>query len=108
MSEIKFMQHAIRRGPKKARIHYSIDNRTDRRPVVTLYAKDHEAGEALARILPEAYENKTDSSSDYFDKGTVRLFEDHPLYRQARKAALEAEWANRSARRKRTLHARSR
>ena len=108
MSKITFMRYAVKKNGKKARIRYSLDNRIDRRPAVKLYAQSYDDGEVLGEIFPEAYQNLTDSHSDYFDKGSVNLFEGHPLYRQARETALEAEWADRTARRKRTQHARSR
>lgn len=69
----------------KARVFYSLDNRVDGRKCVTLYAKEY--GHTLGKIIPDAYENKTDISTDTFDQGSVRLFEDHPLYAAARERA---------------------
>jgi len=57
---------------KKAKVFYSLDNRTDRRPAVTIYAKDY--GSAM---------------TDYFEKGSVVLFEDNPNYSAARNRAEE-------------------
>ena len=79
---VKFNKHHISFGGVKARVWYSLDNQHDHRKCVTLYAKDY--SHALRGIFNEAYENKTDMDSDYFDKGVVRLFEDHPLYVVAR------------------------
>jgi hypothetical protein len=81
---IKFNKYNVTNGSLKARIFYALDNRTDGRKVVTLYAKDWQSGRALGEMLTEAYENNTDMQSDYFEKGIVRLFEDHPLYAPAR------------------------
>lgn len=69
----------------KARVFYCLDNRTDGRKVVTLYAKDY--GGTLGVMFDNAYENNTDLQTDYFEKGTVRLFENHPLYAVARQRA---------------------
>lgn len=69
----------------KARVRYSLDNRVDGRKCVTIYAKDY-CG-TLGRIIPDAYRNDTDSMTDYFETGAVRLFEDHPLYAAARSRA---------------------
>lgn len=69
----------------KARVHYSLDGRIDGRKCVTLYAKNYDRN--LGKILPNQYINETDSMTDYFEKGRVVLFEDHPLYADARKRA---------------------
>lgn len=69
----------------KARIFYSLDNQADGRKCVTLCAKDYDR--VLGKIIPEDYENDTDSMTDYFDTGRVRLFETHPLYSAARHRA---------------------
>lgn len=86
MKEIKFNKFNVTNGTDKARVHYYLDNRTDKRECVTIYAKDY--GHALGRIFDEGYTNDTDISTDYFDKGRVVLFADHPLYLKARGRAL--------------------
>lgn len=68
----------------KAKVSYSIDNRIDGRNCVTLYAKDYTRN--LGKIFAE-YVNDTDTMTDYFDQGKVVLFDDHPLYFQARNKA---------------------
>lgn len=84
---IKFNKFHVTDGTTKARCFYSLDNRTDRRPVVTIYGKDY--SDALGKLFADSYENQTDLMTDYFDQGTVRLFEGHPLYAAAR-ARVEA------------------
>ena len=84
---IKFNKHNVTDGTNKARVHYSLDNRIDGRKCVTLYAKDYL--NKLYAIFADSYVNNSDSQTDYFEKGKVVLFEDHPLYAQAR-AAVEA------------------
>lgn len=90
------MKHYVTNGTEKARVFYTLDNRVDGRKVVTIYDKDY--GHALGRIFGDEYENRTDTMTDYFDKGTVRLFENHPLYAAAR-ARAEAVEADRKAKR---------
>ena len=85
MATIKFMKHYVTDGSIKARIWYSTDNRHDMKKCVRLYSKDY--GQGLGAMFPEAYENDTDMMTDYFDKGRVILFEDHPHYEAARKRA---------------------
>lgn len=83
MATIKFNAHHVTNGTEKAKCHYSLDNRTDGRKCVTIYAKDY--GHALGRVIVDgAYQNDTDSQTDYFDKGRVVLFEGHALYAAAR------------------------
>jgi hypothetical protein len=82
---IKFNKHHVTNGAIKARVHYSLDNRCDGRPCVTLYAKDYD--HLLGKVIPEGWQNETDIYTDYFDKGHVILFEDSPLYAQARARA---------------------
>ena len=82
---IKFNKYYVTNGEIKARIFYSLDNRADKRKCVTLYAKDYDS--RLGKIFAEDYKNDSELQSDYFDKGHVRLFEDHPLYTIARKRA---------------------
>ena len=71
----------------KARIFYSLDNRSDRKSCVTLYAKSYEDGHTLKTIFTDAYINNSDSMTDYFEEGRVVLFEDHPAYKDARSMA---------------------
>jgi len=85
---IKFNKHHVTDGVTKARVWYSVDNRTDGRACVTIYAKDYDR--ALGRLfadLGDVYTNNTDTSTDYFEKGRVVLFADHPLYAAARARA---------------------
>ncbi len=92
MAEIKFQKYAVVSAGMKARVHYSLDNRTDGRKCVTIYAKDY--SDKLYLVLPQDYTNNTDLQTDYFEKGTVRLFEDSPYYPAARARAEQnaAEW----------------
>ena len=66
---------------EKARVNYSVGNRVDGRACVTLYAKDYD--HKLAFIFEEEYVNETDMLTDYFERGKVTLFADHPLYNAA-------------------------
>lgn len=90
MSEVKFQKYAVVGNGLKARVFYSLDNRTDGRKCVTIYAKDYDR--ALGKIISAGYINETDSMTDYFEQGRVVLFEDSPLYAAARVRA-EAEEA---------------
>ena len=83
---IKFNKHNVTDTETKikARVLYSLDNRIDGRKCVTIYAKDYDR--SLGKNFNE-YENDTDTMTDYFDAGRVILFEDHPLYKQARERA---------------------
>jgi hypothetical protein len=83
---IRFNRHHVTNGIVKARIHYSLDNRVDGRKAVTLYAKDY--SDKLAHVFTgDEYTNDTDMMTDYFAKGRVVMFEDHPLYAAARARA---------------------
>ena len=84
---IKFNKYNVTNGVDKAKVSYSLDNRGDHRPCVTLYAKDYDR--ALGRIFNDEYTNNSDSQTDYFEKGRVVLFDDHPLYAAARARAEE-------------------
>ena len=89
MPSIRAASGALSSGSTKARIFYSLDNRCDGRPCVTLYAKDFDSGRALGLMFPDNYVNRTDSQSDYFDKGQANLFEGSPHYSAARARAEE-------------------
>jgi hypothetical protein len=82
---IKFNKFNVTNGTDKAKVHYSLDNRTDGRTCVTIYAKDYDR--SLGRIFDDEYTNNSDSQTDYFEKGRVVLFDDHPLYAAARAQA---------------------
>jgi hypothetical protein len=88
---IKFQRHYVTNGTDKARVWYSLDNRTDGRKCVTLYAKDYSG--ILGKIFADEYKNETDLCADYFEKGRAVLFSDHPLYAvaRARAEAIESE-----------------
>lgn len=81
---IKFNKYYVTNGTIKAKVHYTVDNRTDGRSCVNLYAKDYSRD--LGLIFSE-YVNETDSQTDYFDQGHVTLFEDHEHYQAARDRA---------------------
>lgn len=82
---VTFNRYNVRSGDLKAKVFYSLDNRTDKRKCVTLYADDYTG--TLGKIFSGQYENDTDLMTDYFDKGKAVLFEDHPLYAAARARA---------------------
>lgn len=84
---IKFNKHNVTNTETgdKARVSYSLDNRIDGRKCVTIYARDY--NRILGKIIPDGYVNDSDMMTDYFDKGRVNLFEDHPLYADARALA---------------------
>jgi hypothetical protein len=85
LTVIKFNKFNVTNGTEKAKVHYSLDNRNDGRACVTIYAKDYDR--ALGRVFDGEYTNNTDTMTDYFDKGRVVLFADHPLYAAARARA---------------------
>ena len=91
---VKFNKYHVAANGLKARCWYSLDNRTDGRKCVTIYARDYTG--TLGEIFADSYKNDTDSSTDYFEKGRVALFEDSPHYAAAR-ARAEAIIAERTA-----------
>jgi len=97
---MKFNKFFVTDGTIKARVSYHLDNRFDGRKCVTLYAKDY--SRELGELFPEIYKNDTDSQVDYFERGRVVIFEDHPCYEQARNRALQsqADWETKQAIRK--------
>ena len=85
MSTIRFMKHFVTDGTTKARVHYSAFKMVSTgEDCVTLYAKSHRDGHALAQILGDVYENNTDSQTDYFEKGRCRLLAGSDLYAAAK------------------------
>lgn len=82
---VKFQKYYVTNGEVKARVHYCMDNRTDGRKCVTIYAKDYDRN--LGKVLADDYVNNTDTMTDYFEKGRVVLFEDNPHYAAARARA---------------------
>ena len=83
---MKFNKFNVTNGKTKVRVWYNLDNRADGRQCVTLYAKDY--CNAMAHLFPECYVNNSDSMTDYFEKGRVVLFPDHPWYAHARARAM--------------------
>lgn len=82
---IKMMKHYVTDGQQKARVWYSHGTLVDGRECVTLYAKDYTR--ELGRIFADGYENDTDTITDYFDKGRVRIFPTDPLFETAKARA---------------------
>ena len=82
---IKFNKYNVRdtKTNKKARVHYSLDNRADKRPCVTIRAKDY--NDDLDEVFPDICTNDSDYMTDYVVKSKVVLFENHELYEAARK-----------------------
>lgn len=89
---IKFMKHYVTNGAVKARVWYSNGQLVDGSKPVTLYARDYTR--ELAQIFPELYKNDTDMSTDYFEKGLVRI----PVGREHYEAALARFQQNEAAR----------
>ncbi len=84
-NNIRFMKHYVTNGQVKARVFYSAFKMVSTgEECVTLYAKCFRDGRVLAEIIGEGYENNTDSMTDYFEKGRVRIMPDSPLYAAAK------------------------
>jgi len=78
---IIFNRHNVTNGRDKARVTYSAFKMVSTgEDCVTIYAKDFQSGRALDQIFADGYENHTDSQTDYFEKGRVRIRADHDLY----------------------------
>lgn len=86
---IKFNKYHVTNGTTKAKVWYSLDNRVDGQKCVTLYAREY--CNSLYQIIPTDYVNNSDITTDYFEKGRVTLFSDHPLYEAARARAEQVE-----------------
>lgn len=82
--QIKFNKFHVAANGIKAKVRYSLDGHCNGRACVWIFANDYSG--ALGKIFAE-YVNATDTQSDYFDKGRVVLFADHPLYAAARVTA---------------------
>lgn len=81
---IKFNKHNVTNGTAKARVTYSAFAMvTTGQECVTLYAKGFLDGRTLGDIFCTEYENNTDSMTDYFEAGRVRILKGHPLYAAA-------------------------
>ena len=85
MIPIKFKMYCVTSGDLKARVSYHLNSRIDGRNCVTIYAKDW--CRTLGKIFREGYRNETDSMTDYFEQGSVVLFDDSPYYQEAKKVA---------------------
>lgn len=80
---LKFNKFAITNGGEKARVSYSAFRMVSTgQDCVTIYAKDFESGRKLGRWFND-YENNSDSQTDYFEKGRVRLIAGTELYEAA-------------------------
>lgn len=72
-------------GTTKARVHYSFcpgNHMVDGRTCVTIYAKDYSGD--LFKIFGDRVQDSTDIQSDYHEKGRVRIYENDPLFAQAK------------------------
>ena len=79
---LKFNKHNVTNGTHKARVSYRAFRMASTGELcVTLYAKDYTND--LHRIFSSEYENHSDSMTDYFEGGRVRIKADHPLYAAA-------------------------
>jgi hypothetical protein len=95
--KIKFGLYSVTNGMQKARVHYSLDNHIGGIKCVTIYACDYMND--LAKIMSGCeYVNNTEIQTDYFEKGTVRIYESDAMYAEAR-AAVESVVAKLNAKR---------
>jgi hypothetical protein len=82
---IKFQKHYVTDGTIKARVHYSAFRMTTTgQDCVTLYAKSYEDGRKLGQLFDDGYENNTDTMTDYFETGRVRILAGTALYDAAK------------------------
>lgn len=81
---IKFNKYHVTNGEIKARVKYNHSVLINGKECVTLYAKDWDR--SLGKIFKE-YQNDTDSQSDYFEQGLVRIYKDSPYFEIAKKRA---------------------
>lgn len=92
---IKLQKYYVTDGVTKVRVFYSngqiyardAEGKQILRDCVTLYAKDY--GHGLRAIFGAEYENNSDSMTDYFEQGHVRIFPGSPLYFAAKARAAE-------------------
>ena len=86
-TSIKFYYNGLRvNGEKKLiRVFYSLDNNADGREEVSISARDYDdlPGDVFA------VSNNSDYYTDYFDSDRATVTPSHPLYKYARRAALE-------------------
>lgn len=80
---IKFHQYYATNGVQKVKVFYSLDNRIDGRKAITIYAKDY-GWKSFKDVFGELAKNDTDLMTDYFEQSHAVIFEDHPLYAEAR------------------------
>lgn len=80
MTTIRLMKHYVTNGTTKARVWYSRGVLTNGRDCVTLYAKDYTGSLGLVFAGDPNYKDDTDTMTDYFDKGMVRIYPDSPLW----------------------------
>jgi hypothetical protein len=79
---IKLMKHYVTNGQIKARVHYSRFNMVSTgQDCVTIYAKDYSGD--LYKVFGDIVEDNTDITTDYFEKGRVRILPGHPLWEAA-------------------------
>lgn len=103
------MRHFVTDGITKAKVRYSACDSygppSNKRKAVTLYEQGYDRN--LVKVFSNGYSNEngfnvpeykndTDANSDYFDKGHITLYEDHPLYQEALKKATEIEAKNKA------------
>ena len=80
------------RGAKLQRAHYSMGQLINYRAgTITIYGRDYSGFSEKVREC-FAVQNDTDTQVDYFDKDTIRVIPQHPLY-AAVKAAFDAQQA---------------
>lgn len=79
--KIRLMKYFVTDGITKARVAYSHMILANGRECVGLYAKDY--SDNLGKIFTHEYQNDTDIQTDYFEKGSVYIYTDNPLYTKA-------------------------
>lgn len=84
MKMIKFNKYNVTdtESKLKARVHYNHHNLVSTgEECVTIYAKDYTND--LHKIFSEGYENDTDTMTDYFEKGRVRILKGSEYFEAA-------------------------
>lgn len=104
---IKFNLYHVTDGARKAPVSYSYGENVRGELILTIYERGYEG--MLAEIFGDdsVYENDSDLSSDYFDKGRARLSAGHPHF-EAALAAYHRQQEKREAARAKKRAARAR
>lgn len=85
---LKFQTHGIKTSKGLERCSYSVSTLINDKKCITIYGKNYKSFSSEIRAA-FTVENNTEIMTDYFEDDMIRVYPEHPLFKQVAEAAMK-------------------